>query len=329
MSVFKQIYENAYKQVECNTRVENKSIFYTLWDILESICVNSFKYTGLPEHIPYRLIEYLFFYSGNVGGFIDEKDGDKPKIFPAFGAGTLRQDGFQTLYQMTAFNGDIWIKDYDDIVLGHNCSSWIPTRFIVGEFVQRMQKCIRAVDNGIDRVAFSQILECDNEQQVNAIIEAYNKQKENMPFIATVGGQMFTNGQIRRTSLFDDREFNISEIWNTFDKYLHTFYTFMGYNNTETEKKERLITDEVNANNQIIQCGFFDDMFNQRKEFISKFNEKFGTNITVEKNRDYLSVAEMLTVPDEMTGGEENAVDNVESIGVQGSGISDRERDSE
>lgn len=284
MSVFKQIYEKTLGNIECDARYENNAILTTLYEMFESTLINSFKWKNLPEWIYYTRPELYLFYRGLMAGFIDEKDDNKFKIFPAFGAGNLRQDGFMTLYQMNGFNGDIWIKPYDDVVLCQNNSSQFPTQIIMLQFVERMQKCLRAVDNGIERAAFSQILECKDENQVKEVCDAYNKQKENMPFIATVGNR-FSDGSINRVTLFDNKEFDLKEIWNTYDRYKHEFYTFFGINNTESEKAERMLTDEVNANNEIIVSGFYDDMYEHRQKFCDDCNKKFGVNISVEKNR--------------------------------------------
>ena len=54
-----------------------------------------------------------------------------------------------------------------------------------------------------------------------------------------------------------------------------------GINNANTDKRERLITDEVNANNQLVQlCG--DTGLLCRKQACEKFNKLYGTNIDVE-----------------------------------------------
>ncbi|MBO5713125.1 MAG: hypothetical protein J6R88_02845, partial [Clostridia bacterium] len=52
-------------------------------------------------------------------------------------------------------------------------------------------------------------------------------------------------------------------------------------NNANTDKKERLITDEANANNQFIDSCT--EMFlESRQRAVDEINKKFGTNITVE-----------------------------------------------
>ena len=55
--------------------------------------------------------------------------------------------------------------------------------------------------------------------------------------------------------------------------------TYLGINNT-LEKKERLIVDETNSNNQFIKMAS-DIGFKNRQKACEQINEKFGLNIQV------------------------------------------------
>ena len=57
--------------------------------------------------------------------------------------------------------------------------------------------------------------------------------------------------------------------------------TFFGLNNN-FEKKERMLTDDINSNNDYIN-SIIDLMYKSRKEGIEKINKKYGLNIIVEK----------------------------------------------
>ena len=58
-------------------------------------------------------------------------------------------------------------------------------------------------------------------------------------------------------------------------------YTLFGFNNN-FEKKERLLTDEVNVNNDFINCNI-DSMYKKRKQFAELMNAKYGWNVQVKK----------------------------------------------
>ena len=58
------------------------------------------------------------------------------------------------------------------------------------------------------------------------------------------------------------------EIWNE-------ALTFLGINNIMVDKKERLITDEANSNNELINLNL-QSYLAPRQEACRQFNEKFG-----------------------------------------------------
>ena len=57
--------------------------------------------------------------------------------------------------------------------------------------------------------------------------------------------------------------------------------TFLGINNANTDKKERLITDEVRANDEQLYIAR-QIMLNARKQACDEINKMFGLNIDVE-----------------------------------------------
>lgn len=69
-------------------------------------------------------------------------------------------------------------------------------------------------------------------------------------------------------------------------KIMSEFLTEIGINNANTDKKERLITDEANANNNEIQlnAGYWLDNI---KEGLDKANNMFGLNLSVELKNTY------------------------------------------
>ena len=58
------------------------------------------------------------------------------------------------------------------------------------------------------------------------------------------------------------------EIWNE-------FLTFLGINNVLVDKKERLVTDEANANNEVVNLNLQSFLI-PRQEACKQFNKLFG-----------------------------------------------------
>ena len=76
--------------------------------------------------------------------------------------------------------------------------------------------------------------------------------------------------------------FLLDKLQNYKNEMRSELLTFLGINNNNIVKKERLITDEVNANNELISI-MIDLMFDLRKKACDEINKMYGLNINVEK----------------------------------------------
>ena len=70
-----------------------------------------------------------------------------------------------------------------------------------------------------------------------------------------------------------------------FDELEREILTFFGLNNS-FEKKERLLVDEVNSNNDYINRNV-DIMYANRQVACEELNKKFGLNVKVSKNNNF------------------------------------------
>ena len=57
--------------------------------------------------------------------------------------------------------------------------------------------------------------------------------------------------------------------------------TFLGVGNAKQDKKERLVADEVNANNEQIETSRY-SMLQARQDACKQINEMFGLNVSVD-----------------------------------------------
>ena len=96
--------------------------------------------------------------------------------------------------------------------------------------------------------------------------EMLNGQSENIMVIPTIAPYLVDKLQIQKQEM--ERE----------------LLTFLGINNT-LEKKERLLQDETNSNNQFIKMSS-DIGFKQRQLACEMMNEKFNLNVTVRETQD-------------------------------------------
>ena len=75
-----------------------------------------------------------------------------------------------------------------------------------------------------------------------------------------------------------DVSYSPDAYWLDFDNTFNLLLTMLGVNNYNNSKKERLITDEVNANNEVIEL-LNDSFVEERKKFCEECNKILGTNL--------------------------------------------------
>ena len=100
----------------------------------------------------------------------------------------------------------------------------------------------------------------------------YNQYDGNQPFI--YGDKKQLNSDALKC-LKTDAPFVADKIMDYKKEIWNEALTFLGINNIMIEKSERLITDEANSNNELINLNL-QSYLAPRQEACRQFNEKFG-----------------------------------------------------
>lgn len=88
-------------------------------------------------------------------------------------------------------------------------------------------------------------------------------------------------------ALISGAPYNLDKLYNYRQAYLNDALTFLGVNNLgNVEKKERLISDEVNHNNDLIRSNN-DNFKNPINEFLKRANDVLGFNFELVENKTY------------------------------------------
>lgn len=182
--------------------------------------------------------------------------------------------------------------DFDDIVYIMNNELQMPTASTLDLMAYRMFETERTIDTNLIAQKTPVLIEGESKAMLT-LKNLYEKYSGNVPFI--FGNKEFNlNGKLNvlKTDapyLVDKLELHKHEIW---DEAL----TFLGINNANTDKKERLITDEVNANNELINF-YLNCFYKTRKKACDEINKKFFNGeevikikINNENLMDYLDI---------------------------------------
>lgn len=247
------------------------------YDRLRLIGLSLFEWEGLPDscnarHLETTLYMYgraLFFYDDSLG-YLNTKctpSGklnvyDEPVSFTAYGV------DYNETYER------------DDCILIRNNYLERPTDQTVILFASRLTEAERTIDVNIKAQKTPVLVRCDEKDRLT-MKNLYKQYEGNEPFI--LGSKSLNPDGIKvfKTDapyLADKLQNYKHEIWNE-------ALTFFGINNANSDKRERLITDEVNANNEVININS-QAMLLTRQEACKAINKKYKLNVTV-KMRDF------------------------------------------
>ena len=149
------------------------------------------------------------------------------------------------------------------------------------------------------------LLEGDTKT-ITTLKQLYMKYDGNIPFV--FGSKTYDiNNRINAVKtdapyLLDKLDLHKTRIFNE-------ALTLLGINNANTDKKERLITDEVESNDDLINY-YFNCWYKTRKMACDEINEKFGLNISIEiDNEIQKKIKELFNDLDKGDGENESLYD--------------------
>lgn len=165
-----------------------------------------------------------------------------------------------------------YTKDYkfDDVVYIMNNEMQLPTQNTIDLIAYRLYEVQRTIDVNIKAQKTPTLIEGDSKSMLT-LKNLYMNYDGNVPFI--FGNKNFNLDKALNV-LKTDAPFLVDKLSDYKTRVWEECLTFLGINNANTDKKERLITDEVNSNNDLIQY-YFNCFYKTRKKACDEINKKF------------------------------------------------------
>lgn len=138
-------------------------------------------------------------------------------------------------------------------------------------FALRLYEAERTADVNI-KAQKTPVMILLNEKQRLTMKNLYNQYDGNQPFIF---GDKDNLSQEQLKAINTEAPFIADKIIDYKKEIWNEALTFLGINNIMVDKKERLITDEANSNNELINLNL-QSYLAPRLEACKQFNEKFG-----------------------------------------------------
>lgn len=175
--------------------------------------------------------------------------------------------------------------EFEDIVYIMNNELQLPTSNTLSLMAYRLYETERTIDTNLIAQKTPVLIEGDTKT-ILTLKNVYMQYSGNTPFIFGNKSYDISNKlNVLKTDapyLIDKLETHKHNIWNE-------AMTFLGIDNANTDKKERMITDEVESNNDLINY-YLNCFYKTRKKACDDINKKFGLDISIKLNKDVVDL---------------------------------------
>lgn len=247
---------------------------------LTELATSMFEWKNLPDTVDERYIEMQLFYNGSVVYFNDDVMGDL--CLSCIPSG--RMDVYGNPITRVAYsrynNYNKRLTEKDSVIVWNN---YIRTNSVldVKMFAGRLYNLDRIVDVNANAQKTPVLVQATPQQRLS-LLNVYKEYDGNSPVIygdknLDINGLkcISTNAPYVADKIYELK----IQIWNE-------ALTYLGISNINTQKKERMITDEVTRNQGGVVASRYSRLESRRKG-VEKINKMFGTNIEVNYREDF------------------------------------------
>lgn len=275
----------------------NNKTYIDYYNRLMELALNVFEWENLPPSVDERFLELTLYEMGYCLYFDDEIIGNLALTCTI--GGQLDVYRIPVLRRAYAVNGYNKMCSTKDSVLIFNNYLHTPTQLTIELFARRLYEIERAIDVNV-KAQKTPTLILSSEQQRLTMKNLYMQYDGNEPFI--FGDKNMDIEGIK--SLKTDAPFVADKLENLKHQIWNEALTFCGIENSNQDKKERLVSDEVCSNYGNIEAQR-NVMLNARKQAVKKINAMFGTNIDVHFRSNLITMVNVDNVSRETLEGSE------------------------
>lgn len=277
-------YKNNYQFVD--NLLVNDLTYIDYLERFKKVALSVFEWVNLPKSMNAMWLERCLYYNGMASllkdknyGFINTNCASNGYI-NIYGLPTslncysFEYQTTRKLYTGLKDNLSEARREYlenSECILVQNNWDRTPTAGSMELFALRLYEAERTADVNI-KAQKTPVMILVNENQRIMMENLYSQYDGNKPFIFGDKDQL-NEGLLR--AIKTDAPFIADKIMDYKKEIWNEALTFLGINNIMVDKKERLITDEANSNNELINLNL-QSYLAPRQEACRQFNEKFG-----------------------------------------------------
>ena len=257
-----------------------------IFNRLTNIALSRFKWINLPDSCNAQVLEMTLYFYGWALFFYDEDIGQ-------FLHTPCNLTGPFNIYWQSVNRhayGFEYHKDYtiDNSVLIKNDHTFTPDYLTCWTYAPKIADGIRAIDVHTQTLKRPFIVKAP-QKELQSVRNTLTDIADNE--IAVIGERGGSVDKIEVLQL--PQTSNLSEMWANIKNYYNQVFNALGVKNNYTEKRERMITSEVEGEGNAIRHSL-EAALDERKQACANINEMFGLNVDVEANELEDFMEEML-----------------------------------
>lgn len=273
----------AYANNPTRNRTRQIERFYIIH--LTQMAANRFTWNDLPKEIDKRYLEMCLTRKGLAVFFKEEKVYNEFMVLQAGSLGPLNVYDNPTSYQVLGGSGDFRVNQK---LTNDECVPIWANYMRVSEmpniimWANRLAEIDRTVEIAAINARQTRAVSVPEDQRLSA----ENVIKQMREGVETVFGSESLHDLLKSIETIDleSHPAKLPNLLIAKGKIWNEIMTFMGVSNSNEDKKERLVADEVHIKDE--QIDLIKAMnLSSRQQAAEQINEKFGLNISVEFNQ--------------------------------------------
>lgn len=282
---------NKYKELpmpqntKFNTSVKKNANAYYFWFYrMAEIYMNRVKFVDLPDTIDVPTMMWGLLTNGNVAYFNDEIMGDLCLAgVPSKQVDVYNYQRGYYIHTASGYNRHLSVSRFspvrNGVVIYSNYARQADIMILM-EYAERLYDALRACDVNINLQKTAKIIGTSEAQRltIENLLKDYSG---NVPLIVTDREMRLGTSE---NPVYDmTTPYVADKIWTYITNIWNDFLTWLGIENATNQKRERLVSDEVNANYGAVEMER-NVSLSMIKKCFDEVNKLFGRNIKIEFN---------------------------------------------
>ena len=285
---FRNIYNSSFNPSTIHT--QNTELFYYYGSYLFKKIMSVFEFEGLPETWPENYFKGVLFGKGYLVVF-------KHPDFGVIPQNCSLSDNYTIFYQpKRAIVTNPFLNKSIELSVGMDCEvikiqpDYRSVLDIVSFYADMLAVSAEAMGMNLLNTKVSYVFMAENKAQAETFKKAYDRLASGDPFVVIDKSLMNEDGSVN-WQMFEQnvgQNYIVDRVLNDMKTIEDQFNTKIGIPNANTQKRERLISSEVESND-IDTAALVNVWLDTMREDLDKVNKAYGLNISVRyRYEDYM-----------------------------------------